>query len=359
MRLQLIAHAIVVAAVVAPSAAPAQERGSAARARAAVYHDDDDTTVLTSSVEAQGTVGDALTVRAGYLLDAITTASVDVVAAATTRWTERRDEVRGGVDAHAGDATVTAGGARSLENDYDSWTASLGGSVDLASRATTLGASVAYVHSDVGRADDASFEAEARTWVADLRVVQALSPETLAALGYSLSYVHGLQSSPYRYVPAGDGTFVLERHPTERLRHAITGRVRHALGAAVSIGVDQRVYFDDWGMLATTTNASIAFGLSEAFELELRNRFHYQTAASFWQEGYDQQRRYMSADRELSTFLDDFAGAAVVWTAEEIGPFDRLRVDARADVFYYRYFDYAYLAGRIGTLASIGVEGAL
>ena len=156
----------------------------------------------------------------------------------------------------------------------------------------------------------------------------------------------------------GDGTAVLERHPTERLRHAVTGRLRHSLSTSVAVGVDERLYADDWGMIATTTNVVLALALSDTVDLELRNRFHFQRAVSFWEERYDQQRRFVSADRELSTFLDDYVGPALIWSARDAGPFERLRADLRADVFYYRFLDYAFLEGRVGTLASIGLEGA-
>lgn len=349
MRVQLIVALLIA------SSASAQE--GAVRVRSVLYQDDDATTVVTSAVEAEAAIGDHASVRMGYLMDAITTASVDVVAAATQRWDERRDEVRGGADVRIGYATASAGAVRSIENDYDSWTITLGGSVDLADRATTLALSGAFIDSDVGRADDPSFAAGQRTWVVNARLVQALSPEMIVAVGYGVSRVIGHQSSPYRHVRLGDGTAVLERHPTERLRHSLTLRFRRWLAEGASLGIDQRLYADDWGVLGTTTNVALVLALSDSVELELRNRFHYQRAASFWEERYDQQRRFSSADRELSTFFDDYAGPAIVWTAHDAGPFEELRADVRADVFYYRFIDYAYLDGRIGTLASIGLGG--
>ena len=156
MRLQLIVALLIA------SSASAQE--SAVRVRSVLYQDDEATTVVTSAIEAEAAIGERASVRAGYLMDAITTASVDVVAAATQRWDERRDEVRGGAAVRIGDATASAGAVRSIENDYDSWTITLGGSVDLADRATTLALSGAFVDSDVGRADDPSFAAGQRTW---------------------------------------------------------------------------------------------------------------------------------------------------------------------------------------------------
>jgi hypothetical protein len=348
---------VAVALWIAPvaSADPPQ---SSARARATLYQDDDDTTVFTGAVEANAIVEDVVGARASYVVDAVTTASVDVIAAATERWDERRDEVRGGLDLYLDHASISATVARSTENDYASWRFAGGASVDLASHATTLAIGFGLTLSEVGRADDPSFAAAQRVLGGDLRLVQVVDERTLVAVGYGLARVDGYQASPYRYVRIGDGSFSRERHPDERTRHTFVFRIRRMLGDDVALAIDERVYADDWSLLATSTNATLTFSISEALDLEVRNRFHFQSAASFWQESYAQETRFVSNDRELATSLDDYAGGAAVVTLEDVGPFAALRFDLRADVFYYHYFDYAYLAGRVGTLVSLGAEGS-
>lgn len=341
------------------SSASADPPSSGARVRTTLYQDDDDTTVLTAGVEANAVIEGVVGVRAGYLLDALTTASVDVVSAATDRWDERRDEIRGGLDLFAGPVAISASVVRSIENDYGSWRFSGGASLDLADHATTLALGFGVTLSEVGRADDPSFAEDQAVIGGDLRLVQAIDAETLAGIGYGLSYVGGYQASPYRYVRLGDGSYVAERHPDERVRHTLTLRLRRALGDDVVLAIDERLYLDGWGLFGTTTNAVLTFQLSDAVELELRNRLHFQTAASFWTESYAQETRYLSNDRELATTLDDYVGPGVVVTVDDAAPFAHLRFDLRADLFYYRYFDYASLEGRIGTLVTLGVEGAL
>jgi hypothetical protein len=159
-------------------------------------------------------------------------------------------------------------------------------------------------------------------------------------------------------VRLGDGSYVAERHPDRRVRHTLTLRLRRALGEHVVLALDERLYLDDWGLFGTTTNAVLTFSLSDAVELELRNRLHFQTAASFWSERYAQETRYVSNDRELATTLDDYVGPGLVITIEDVAPFEHLRFDLRADLFYYRYLGYASLDGRIGTIAALGAEGA-
>ena len=357
MRLQLILAAAIAAAW--SGRATAQETGSGARLRGAVYQDDDETTVVTSSVRAQADIEETVRVRAGYLLDAVSTASVDVVAAATQRWDEVRNQGDGGVDVRLDDVTLSGGYAYSAEHDYWSHRGELGVSVDLAQRAATLARGLTFVHSDVGRQEDPTFAEAQQIYGVSLSLAQVLDRETLGQIGYSVSQVEGYQASPYRYVAVGQAAYMLERHPRSRSRHAVAGRLRRALGRDVTLRADERLYLDDWALFATTTELVLAFRVDDAVELELRDRFHFQSAASFYQERYDAPRRYVSVDRELSTMIDNFVGGALVVTSDGPAPFRWLRVDVRADLFYYHFFDYARLDGRIGLLTSIGLEAAL
>jgi len=184
-----------------------------------------------------------------------------------------------------------------------------------------------------------------------------LDPESFLAVGYAGQYVTGYQASPYRYVLVGDGTVVPERHPRERLRHAVVGQYRLALSPDVSFGIDERVYYDSWQVFGTTTVITVGFELSRAVDLELENRFHYQRAASFYQDRYDGPRTYVTQDRELATFVDDYFGPTLVVTERDVGPLSRLRFDLSFQGFAYRFFDFSELPTRLGFVAGAGVGG--
>ena len=362
MRVQLSLRALLVlgTGLSGVSVAHAQPE-SAVRARAAVYQDDDYTTVVTSAVEASGAIGETAAVRAGYLVDVTSSASVDVVSAATDRWTERRDEYRAGADLYVGDAVLSADYVRSVEPDWDSHRIVGGGAIDLAQRATTLSLGGGVILNDVGRADEdgsqGAFSQTQNAYVLNARLTQVLSPDALVSLGYSAQWVEGYQSSPYRFVRVGPTQVYPETHPTRRHRHALVAQLRYALSADVSFGIDERVYVDSWGVVGTTTAVTLGFEVSDTVDLWLKNRFHYQAAAWFYRDSYAEPLQYMSSDRELATFFDDYLGPAIAVTFPHAGPFHELRLDLSLEGFAYRFVDFSELPWRFGLVAGAGVSG--
>ena len=63
----------------------------------------------------------------------------------------------------------------------------------------------------------------------------------------------------------------------------------------------------------------------------------------------------MTADRELSPFVDGFVGMRASWRQHTIGPFYQLKADLRIDGFAFRYFDFPFLASRTGVVAELGL----
>lgn len=343
-----------------PAAAVAQTPPrSSARARGMLYQDSDQTTVVTSAVEAQAVIEDTVALRGGYVADVVSTASVDVVAAATQRWDERRDEARGAAELYVDDVTLGAGYVHSQENDYESHRITAGGSLSLAQRSTTLSLGLGLILSEVGRADDPSFHADQRIYALNAAITQVLTPDTLGTLGYGVQLVDGYQASPYRYVRSDAASYVSERHPLERWRHAFTGRLRHSLADEVALGIDERVYYDNWDVFGTTTVLRLTFTVADEVDLALRDRFHFQTAAFFYEPTYTEQREFMTVDRELSMFVDNYVGPALVVRAEDVGFLSSLTFDLSADFFAYHFFDHPWITERYGVLVSLGLEGRL
>ncbi|MBI2896513.1 MAG: DUF3570 domain-containing protein [Deltaproteobacteria bacterium] len=362
LALAFCATAVAAAAEPGDGATDAEGAGSVdarANARVSVYQDDDATTVVTSAVRARAAFGDSVALRAGALVDVVSSASVDVVAAATRAFTEQRDEFQAGADLRGGDLALSADYARSDENDYGSHRLSIGGSMDLAKRSTTLSAGAGLVLSNVGRAGDDAFDETADSRTLTVAIAQVLDASTVVSFGYAGQIDGGLLSSPYRYVRLAGGTTVPESHPKSRFRHALVVRARRAAGQRVAVGLDERLYLDSWGVEASTTNAVLAVELWRDFDLEVRNRFHVQSGASFYRRAYQERLAWMTADRELGPLVDDFIGPAIVWQSGRLGPFDSIRLDLRADAFYYRFFDSDRIESRAGTMLAAGLEATL
>ncbi len=292
-----------------------------------VRADTDRTVVVSPRASANVILDDErTTVRAAYMADVWTSASIDVRTAATVRRprqpgegpdvetraiTEQRDQIDVSAQHEFDDITIGGSYYFSGENDYWSHGFGLRSVQELFGGSTTLEESLRYIHDTVGRAGDPGFARPLDS--AGLRLVftQILTPDAIMQLVYDGTYRAGYQSSPYRYVGLGGdgqcgGTATIcipEVHPSERVRSAFVARARFAFGDAASAGLGYRFYVDDWGVLSHTATAQIAWIPAREQTITLRYRFYTQTAAGFYFSTYPEPRsqiRFVTRDRELS-----------------------------------------------------------
>jgi len=304
MRLQLIVATVVLGAVPA-WAQEVEDRApgeGAVDASLAMYADDDDTTVLTSIVDGEVRLPVPVVVDAHALIDAVSSASVDVVSAATPRWTENRIELGARALARLAETDVSAGYVTSGENDWRSHTITAGVRREMFQKNTTLALGYAFTDNQIGRAYDPSFERALVVHGAELGLSQLLDDKTLLSASYTLQRSDGYHASPYRYVTTASGLASPELHPGDRTRHGVTLRALRAIGEAASVDVQYRAYADGWGVLSHTGTVAWTRELGEAVDVRIRARGYYQSAADFYRETYAMPMRYMSADRELNTF---------------------------------------------------------
>ena len=349
MRLQLIL-ALVVASKAAYAQVADEEPGQGdAKGSVSTYADSDKTTVVTSVAEAQVRLPVPVTVNAHALVDAVSSASVDVISAATTRFKENRIEA--GATAQIGFAQSTEGSlgyTHSSENDWQSHAIELGLSRDLANKNAKLSIGYGFTRNSVGRAHDPNFEKTLDVHGAQLGLAQILDKKTLASITYTLSALSGYQGSPYRFVTTMDGVVAPETPPEERARHALTLRLMHMFGTKTVVDAQYRLYLDDWGVLSHTAEAAFTRQLADAWSLRARVRGYRQSHASFYSESYEMPARYMTIDRELSTFWDAMGGLKLAYAGEHWD------LDAKLDTIVYRFEDYARLRGRVAIVGGLG-----
>ncbi len=354
MRLRLI---LLVVAAAAARAEPL----ATLDLRTGVYQDSDRTFISTSTVAARATVGDRLTVGARYLIDVISSASVDVVTAATSAFHENRHEAEGSLDLHDGTRTASASYIYSVENDWESHTANAGFSHDLARHNVTVGAGGTFVYNLVGRSGDRNFHRTLLVGGGAAFLTVTPSPRDLVSLGYSFAWLDGYQASPYRFVFFGDGASrgaVPETDPATRARHALTLRWNRHLFRDSALRSHLRGYADDWGVWSVTAGTEYVVGFGD-FSVGVHVRGYFQERASFYQPSYPAPLTYMTADRELSTFVDGFGGARVGWSRRRVGPFDELRAEAKLDGFGFWFFDFPRLRARDGLVAELAIGASL
>jgi hypothetical protein len=329
--------------------------------RSGVYQDSDRTFISTSTAAARGTIKDKVTVGARYLVDVITSASVDVVTAATGAFHETRHEAEGSLDYHDGTRTAGASYIYSIENDWESHTANAGFSHDLAQHNVTLGLGGTFVYNQVGRAHDPNFHRRLLVGGGTASLTVTPSPRDLVSLSYTLAYLSGYQASPYRFVFFSEGmgrASVPETDPDTRMRHALTLRWNRHLFTDSALQSHVRGYLDDWGVASVTAGTEYLVGFGQ-WMLGLHVRGYFQNHASFYQPTYAAPTRYMTADRELATFVDGFGGARVVWRRAHLGPFAEFRAEAKVDGFGFWFFDFPRLQSRGGAIAELAIGASL
>lgn len=337
----------------------AQERDAGdggATSKVSVYADDDATTVVTTAVDAEVIAPGSVALGAYFLVDSVSSASVDVVSAATERWTENRIELgaRAGID--LGRVTgLTLSYSHSHENDWSSHTISASGRRELGERNTTLTAGYAAVFNRVGRADDPTFERSLDAHSLQLGVSQLWSRVTLFGLTYNVQRTSGYQASPYRYAritgSAGElDISVPEAHPETRIRHALSARHLRAIARSLALESTYRFYVDDWGILSHTIQTALTYEAASWIDLRARARGYLQTSASFYADSYEQLQRFATSDRELGEFWNLSAGLK---SAFYVGSFV---LDLKLEAIHYRFAEFERLPRRNAVVGGAGAR---
>lgn len=358
-------YALLVAAGVLGACGGAPSTGVvSADLRASLYQDSNDTTIGSSTLAVRAHPTEQVSLAARYLLDVTTSASVDVVSAATHRWDEARHEAMGGAGWSDGSTSLDVSYVHSIENDWESHTVSAGGSIDFEEHNYTLQYGGSYVYNDVWRAHDANFRRRQDDASGTLALVIVGSPSDLWSIGYSFAWVGGYQESPYRYArltdPTGAGLRLTtpEQVPEDRFRHALTVRWNHLLQPGTALRSHARLYADDWGIASITLGTEVRARVDDT-DLGLTLRCYGQLGVSFWHDVYPARQSFMSSDRELSPFVDVFGGPFVAWRVAHDGPFASLHFELRATAFYFHFFEFARLPDRAGVVAELALGGSL
>jgi hypothetical protein len=335
-----------------------------ADARTGIYEDTDATRIITTTAKLKVSPVEQFFVGGHYLADVVSSASVDVVSAATERWEETRHEGQGTAGYRDADRAASASYIYSVENDWRSHTGSIALSHDALDHQLTVGVSGAFGYNEIGRADDLTFDERMLTGTAHLEVAIVASPEDVVGFTYSFNYVSGYQASPYRYVRfegalSGATLATGERVPDQRQRNAIAVRWNRHLIGQTFLRSQARAYLDNWGVMSGTAGTEVVQGLVDVLELAAFVRGYAQSGARFYRGEYTEERTYMTSDRELSPFVDAFGGLRFGFDVKEAGPFRSLRGDLKGTGFLFHYFDFSPLTDRYGVIAELGLGASL
>lgn len=374
----------------APPSAPAPTGATVeGSAELSTYADTDNVTVVTPTARA-GVRDDAEGWRIGarYLVDVVSAASVDIVSTASSRWSEVRHVA--GVDGEygPGDLRGAASASVSVEPDYLSLSGGLSPSWKIDDDHVTLALSYAVGHDTIGRAGT-PFSVFHRTLVRHQMAAGAsfvLGPSAILWLGADAVVERGDQSKPYRYVPMFDaataervprGAHValvnalrrderpLEQLPTSRDRFAVTGRWLHRSSWA-TLRLEERLYTDSWGQLATTTEGRYAMDLSDRTTLAPDLRVHVQSAAGFWRRVPTVSDTpagpvipsLRTGDRELGPLVTVTAGADLRVALGQRIAATRIALVFRLAAIHTSFLDALFISQRQAIFSAVGFDGA-
>ncbi len=359
----------------------------------AEYNDSDHVTVFTPSVTVGIENVSGASLDATYLVDVVSAASADIVSTASRRWEEVRQAGTLATQYKPHDFGVGIGGSVSSEPDYLSygafgtvvkdfdeknWTATFGYgfSHDTASRCGIGG----------GCTPTSVFSRDLQRGAFNASIGWVVDRDSLASVTGDLIIENGDQSKVYRYIPmfspavapnVPKGASIdwvnanrlperpLEQLPLSRRRMALTGRYAHRYDGS-TLRLEERFYDDDWGLVASTTDARWIFDLGRRFALWPHARFHGQSSVVFWKRAYVSESstgwnlpEYRTGDRELGPLVTLEGGFGIRWYLGSAAEPSKFMLQLTWDGMYSAFLDDLYLNDRTAMLGALVFQGEL
>jgi hypothetical protein len=350
------------------------------------YTDSDHVNVVSPSIAAS--VSDVLagwSISGHYLVDVVSAASVDIVSTASSKWVEVRNAGSAEGSMKVGDTTLGASGVFSSEPDYLSLAGGGTLTIDLLDKNLTPFLGLSYGQDQVGRTGlPRAFWRTKETLGGQFGATFVVDRSTISSLQAEFIQETGYLAKPYRYVPlfapaqaasipAGASIAEVnanrlnvraaEQVPSARHRFAVTSRLGRRFDAA-TLRLDERVYADTWGMLASTTDFRFIFDIGRRLTLWPHLRFHVQNQVVFWQRTYEAIPAANGAlgipairtgDRELGALYAATGGAGAKFKL--VDDIERpWSLVLEADTSYTRYLDALYITERNAVFSTLAVE---
>jgi hypothetical protein len=350
------------------------------------YHDSEHVDVVTpalaTSIESPtGGWG----VNGSFLVDVVTAASADIVANASPRWRETRYVPSLGGHKKVGDADLNLRGTVSREPDYLATSVGGGASIDLRQKTITPSLNYEFSYDISGRAGTpfSVFSHHIIRHGIAAGSTFVLDKATFFAASFTAVLETGDTSKPYRYVPmfspadtpnvpvglSVEGVNqnrlsirVLEQLPTARQRWAVAGLLAHRFSSS-TVRVEERLYIDNWGLKASTTDAQYLVDLGERVRIWPAIRANFQSAVSFWQLAYTARPAksgpgfevpaLRTGDKELGPLVGITGGGGARFA---LGEKKLWAISVAGNVHYTHFLDHLYIIDRLGFFGATTLE---
>ncbi|MEQ8457513.1 MAG: DUF3570 domain-containing protein [Sandaracinaceae bacterium] len=291
------------------------------------YYWETSTRVVAPEVRARLVTPEGVQIDGGYLIDAITSASIAAGVQEDIRFTEVRNQGSLGASREfdLGEMQLRLGvlGGLSHEPDYFASRITTFSTLSLNQRSTVISGAFTYIHDNVGsvlrggmpRTDDTGRDLSDRGRQGQLEGVtasvslnQTLSPVTTFVTGYQLVHNWGYLQNPYRRARVGGG-LVAEDHPDQRTRHTLWGRLAHFFPETrTAVHLMYRAYLDDWDVSALNPEVRVYQLIGDSVVVRLRYRYHDQVDSFFFRTEYSGTEDFVTADPKMSNFFSHLFG---------------------------------------------------
>jgi hypothetical protein len=301
-------------------------------------------TLFEPQAEIIATQGDRIQHRIWVPIDIVTAASPnsiarsrpDVVTGASRHVEGGTLDWRATYKSNAATDVFMRTGMR-LENPFRSWHGDLGGRRSFADQNTVVSGSILGIFDWFDRFDITGRRkgrADRSTTTGSLGVTQILTPTTAVNLNYGVTVQEGELGNTWNSVPLASGVRGPELLPSDRVRHALVGRMSQFLPWNGALRLYYRFYADDWGIVAHSLEGQLTQRLLPTLYVAARYRFHSQTGASFFTTLAPVDAVFRVADSDLAPLDSHTLGWKVVGDV----PVDGAVRSLHYEVEYDRYF---------------------
>ena len=276
-------------------------------------------TVEGPSVLVRKNFGDSFSATANYYVDAITSASIDVVVSGASQYRENRQQKSLAVDYLHGKSTWSAGFVQSSENDYKADTWSLGVSQDMFGDLTTVSFGYSQGKDHIGSSVDPDFADTIERRNYRVGVTQVLTRDMLLSLNFETVTEQGYLQNPYRFMryvnTSGSYTLAPEVFPRTRTSNAGSGKLKYYLPWRAALEGQYRFYNDTWGISAHTAGIEYTQPAWGRWVLSGSYRFYTQNSADFFSDlfPYQDAQNFMARDKETSALSSHTIGIGAAY----------------------------------------------
>jgi Protein of unknown function (DUF3570) len=290
---------------------------------------------------------DKVSLAAGYYVDAVSNASIDVVTTAS-KYSETRQQLDLGLDYAVRDSLIHLSGSQSTEPDYEADTTGIDVSQEVFGGMTTIALGYTEGHDRVGQKGLPGFFDHATHWQYRLGVTQILSPRWLATANVEAIADEGYLGSPYR-VARVFGAAVPENVPRTRSSRAMkfrtTGDVSDwftgwGAGQRHAVHAEYRYYWDNWGIKAHTVEGGYSRYFGDAWLADSWLRFNRQSAALFYSDNAEAESLYITRNRQLGAFNSWSLGGRATYTYAKVPGRYEVKLAGSLEMVRFDYQDF-------------------